>query len=411
MKKSLLALAVLGAFAGVAHAQSSVTIYGIIDASLSYNSKVATTGNGNGNRMGVDSGAIKGSRIGFKGSEDLGGGMKALFNLENGFNVDSGAAAQGGTLWGRTSTVGLSGGFGTVLLGRQKDFTDDIAAFTSVNDFGGMVSQVHARDLDRTNGERVNNSIRYNTNNYNGFYGSLIYGFGEQAGQNTAGQSFGIGGAYSNGPFNIGLSYFQSKKGGTSGASDVASTNATSCGNATGSAGDTCLKTWTLAAAYQFGPARVYGSYSRVKLPLAKVPSEIADNPKHNYSFAALAHPKDRRDTPLYSMPSDGDFVIGGYNNESSSTLDFGVHYQVSPALSLISSLQYTRAKFARSADGRLLQVNLGAKYELSKRTSTYAVVRNLRSSDMYSVGLASDRVPGSDRSQTGINAGLIHSF
>jgi predicted porin len=148
-------------------------------------------------------------------------------------------------------------------------------------------------------------------------------------------------------------------------------------------AGDTCLKTWTLAAAYQFGPARVYGSYSRVKLPLAKVPSEIADNPKHNYSFAALAHPKDRRDTPLYSMPSDGDFVIGGYNNESSSTLDFGVHYQVSPALSLISSLQYTRAKFARrrpsaaGQPGRQVRV-VQAHFHLRRRAQP-AFVRHVQ--------------------------------
>jgi predicted porin len=417
MKKSILALAVLAAFGGAAHAQSSVTIYGAVDASLSYTNKISTGGKDTGGQMALDSGLMKGSRLGVKGVEDLGGGIKALFTIENGFNLDTGEAGQKGVLWGRQATIGLSGNFGTILAGRQKDVLDDVGSITSPGDFGGVVSRVHSLNLDRTNGERVNNSIRYNTPNFSGFTGSVIYGFGEEPGSTGAGQSFGLGGTYANGPLNIGLGYFQSKMGGKS-ASDV--NGAAACNGAVmamgkdkigDKAGDTCLKTWTLAAAYQFGPARVYGSYSRVKLPLAKVPSEIADNPKHNYSFAALAHPKDRRDTPLYSMPSDGDFVIGGYNNESSSTLDFGVHYQVSPALSLISSLQYTRAKFARSADGRLLQVNLGANYELSKRTSTYAVVRNLRSSDMYSVGLASDRVPGSDRSQTGINAGLIHSF
>lgn len=417
MKKTILALAVLGAFGGAAHAQSgSVTIYGAVDASLSYVNKISTGGKETGSQMALDSGLMKGSRLGIKGSEDLGGGLKAVFTIENGFNVDTGEAGQKGTLWGRQATVGLSGNFGTILAGRQKDVLDDVGSITSPGDFGGVVSRVHSLNLDRTNGERVNNSIRYNTPNLNGFTGSVIYGFGEQAGNTGAGQSFGLGGTYANGPLNIGLGYFQSKMGGSS--SDV--NGAAACNGAvmvkgkdkTGDkAGDTCLKTWTLAAAYQFGPARVYGSYSRVKLPLAKVPSEIADNPKHNYSFASLAHPKERGVTPHYNMQDNGDFVIGGYNNESSSTVDFGVHYQVSPALSLISSLQYTRAKFARSADGRLLQVNLGAKYELSKRTSTYAVVRNLRSSDMYSVGLGKDRQPGLDRSQTGLNAGLIHSF
>ncbi|WP_457825311.1 hypothetical protein, partial [Staphylococcus aureus] len=68
-------------------------------------------------------------------------------------------------------------------------------------------------------------------------------------------------------------------------------------------AGDTCLKTWTLAAAYQFGPAKVYGSYSRLSLPLAKVPSQIAFNPKHDYSFRSLAHPKAPGAKPYYDMP------------------------------------------------------------------------------------------------------------
>ncbi|RAM62159.1 porin [Herbaspirillum rubrisubalbicans] len=420
MKKSILALAVLGAFGGAAHAQSNITIYGAVDASLSYTNKIGISGkdaHGNdiagkdtGGLMALDSGLIKGSRLGIKGVEDLGGGLKAVFTIENGFTVDNGDAAQKGVLWGRQATVGLSGNFGTVLAGRQTDILADIGGITSPGDFGGVVSRVHSLNLDRTNGERVNNSIRYNTPDFNGFTGSIIYGFGEQAGQTGAGQSFGLGGMYANGPLNIGLGYFQSKMG--SASSDV--NGSAACNGAVegkDKAGDTCLKTWTLAAAYQFGPAKVYGSYSRVTLPLAKVPSEIAFNPKSNYSFASLARPKGRGAMPLYSMSDSDDFVIGGANNKSSSTLDIGVNYRLSPALSLISSLQYTRAKFARSADGRLLQINLGAKYDLSKRTTTYAVLRNLRSSDMYSVGLGKDREPGLDRSQTSISAGLIHSF
>lgn len=403
MKKTILALAVLGAFGGAAHAQSgSVTIYGAVDASLSYVNKISTGGKETGSQMALDSGLMKGSRLGIKGSEDLGGGLKAVFTIENGFNVDTGEAGQKGTLWGRQATVGLSGNFGTILAGRQKDVLDDVGSITSPGDFGGVVSRVHSLNLDRTNGERVNNSIRYNTPNFNGFTGSVIYGFGEQAGSTGAGQSFGLGGTYANGPLNIGLGYFQSKMGGKS-ASDV--NGAAPC-NGAGKYGDTCLKTWTLAAAYQFGPARVYGSYSRVKLPLTAARRTF--DPRFD-SFAAWTDPNKKIER--YDAADKGDYTIGGANNESSQTLDLGVNYRISPSLSLISSLQYTRAKFVRTSDGRMVQINLGAKYDLSKRTTTYAVLRNLRSSDMYSVGLASDRVPGSDRSQTGINAGLIHSF
>ncbi|MFL9878329.1 porin [Herbaspirillum rhizosphaerae] len=404
MRKSLLALAVissLGSFASIAHAQSSVTIYGIIDASVGYNSKVATgTGRATGNRAGVDSGAIKGSRLGFKGSEDLGGGLKALFNLENGFNVDTGAAAQNGTLFGRTATVGLSGNFGAVLLGRQKDFIDDIAAFTTVDDLGGMVSNVHAKDLDRTNGERVNNSIRYNTPNVNGFYGSVIYGFGETAGSTSTGQSYGIGGAYANGPFGIGLGYFQAKKAsnatGAVASSDVNSSSATTCATGAGNVGDTCLKTWTLAASYQLGAAKLHGSWSQVKLPLAQAGSATS------FSAASAAN---------FTGDTTAQFAVGGINNDKTNIFDVGVNYALTPSLSLLGSVQYARVNFVNAANGKMTQLNLGAKYALSKRTTLYGIYRNLRASDMYNVGVNSSSVPGADNSQNALNVGIIHNF
>src|SRR5690606_10200795 len=116
MKKSLLALAVLGTFSGAALAQSSVTIYGVADAGIAY------TDNGNpaGEQWSVESGQQSGSRLGFKGTEDLGGGLSAIFTLESGFNLDNGTSAQGGRLFGRQAWVGLNGGFGTVKLGRQQ---------------------------------------------------------------------------------------------------------------------------------------------------------------------------------------------------------------------------------------------------------------------------------------------------
>jgi len=120
MKKSVFALAALTAMAGTtatltAHAQSSVTVYGIIDTGLTYTSKVGAT---NSSRFSLDSGDMATSRIGFKGVEDLGGGLSAIFNLENGFNNDTGGLGTANTLFDRKSVVGLSGAFGTVTLGR-----------------------------------------------------------------------------------------------------------------------------------------------------------------------------------------------------------------------------------------------------------------------------------------------------
>ncbi|WP_194722578.1 porin, partial [Noviherbaspirillum malthae] len=113
MKKSLIALAVLGTVAGASFAQTNVTVYGVADAGL------ARIDNGRVNTTALQSGQQSGSRIGFRGTEDLGGGLSAIFTLENGFNIDDGTLGQGGRLFGRQAFVGLQGGFGAVKLGRQ----------------------------------------------------------------------------------------------------------------------------------------------------------------------------------------------------------------------------------------------------------------------------------------------------
>lgn len=133
MKKSLLALAVLGAFAGAASAQSSVTLYGRVDLSVGKPIGTANKGMFNGS----------GSRLGFRGVEDLGGGLKGLFQIETRFDADTGQAqgfnvtptgstvANGNRFWGARSIVGVEGGFGQVLLGREYTpgfFTSQLAA-------------------------------------------------------------------------------------------------------------------------------------------------------------------------------------------------------------------------------------------------------------------------------------------
>jgi len=112
MKKSLLALAILSSFTGVAMAQSSVTIYGVVDTGLVWENA------GSGKSFRIDSGNQSGSRVGFKGTEDLGGGLKANFVLEAGFQNDTGAQATAGVLFNRQSYVSLAGDFGEVKMGR-----------------------------------------------------------------------------------------------------------------------------------------------------------------------------------------------------------------------------------------------------------------------------------------------------
>jgi predicted porin len=368
--------------AAPSYAQTSVTVYGLIDAAVVYNNKVATGATTTGSSLGIASGTLQGSRVGFKGTEDLGGGLKAFFVAEAGFNVDTGASGQGGVLFGRTSTVGLAGSLGQVAVGRQPDFAyTNQAMFTSSSPvgFSTLVNSVHAMNLDRTEGSRLNNSIRYDTPaTLGGFKGSAIYGMGEQAGNNSAGQSAGIAGQYAVGPFTVGLSYFQAKAAAAGGAVATvpSSDTGTVCANVAGHAGDTCLKTTTLVTGYQAGPMLLYASWSGVKQPLAG---------------------------------GSGGKVLGGSANEKINLFDVGMTYKVSGALKLLASVVQDRASFTNASSGRVIQYNLGADYVLSKRTDLYSLFGMQQTSDMIAPGIFG--APGADNSQSVFLVGMRHTF
>ncbi|KAF1042308.1 MAG: Outer membrane porin protein 32 [Herbaspirillum frisingense] len=387
MKKSLLALAVLGAFAGAAQAQSSVTIYGIVDTGIAYSSKVTgAPGGGTGSKFGLNSGVIQGSRIGFKGVEDLGGGLSAVFNLETGFTNDDGGLQGSDTvtssnLFRRKSVVGLAGGFGTVLLGRQTDYAGTISAYTSVADFGGVVSN-SGSGLNRLEGTLTNNSVSYTTTNLSGFTGNLIYGFGETAGKTSAGQAFGIGGKYENGPLGLGLNYYQSKAGATPSDVNLIPTTGSNVYTNAANIGSTGAKVLNVVASYQFGPARVYANYSRVKQDL---------NTAGVTGFTA------------------GTRTLGA--SKKADMYEIGTAYALSPSLKLLAAVDHTRADFEGfGSKGKLTQISLGADYWLSKRTDLYAFVSNMRTTDMINPGVTGGST-GSDASQTAVIVGVRHKF
>jgi predicted porin len=193
MKKSLLVLAMMGAFAGFAYAQSSVTVYGIVDVGIAYDSDRTSVGN----TTRIDSGNQSGSRLGFRGTEDLGGGLSAHFVLENGFAVDTGAATQGGLLFGRQAKLGLKGGFGEVNVGRLNTLTFD--ANGAVDPFGTGFGGA-STNMFSANGFRTDNTVRYTTPVMGGFSGDVAYTFGEVAGDSEASSQIGLGLGYTGGP-------------------------------------------------------------------------------------------------------------------------------------------------------------------------------------------------------------------
>lgn len=179
MKKSLLALAVLGAFAGVASAQSSVTLYGIIDMNLQRNDPKAA---GQASTTGVNSGHQSGSRFGFRGSEDLGGGLSAVFTIEGGFSGDTGASGQGGLLFGRQVWAGLrSNTAGLLVAGRAASFssgTGSLDMFGSVDPFlTGFGTAGLQNTFSSANATRVNNAIAYQSPKWGGFQLGVGYSF------------------------------------------------------------------------------------------------------------------------------------------------------------------------------------------------------------------------------------------
>lgn len=194
MKKVLFTLLALGASC-TALAQSSVTIYGVADAGLVVDKDAA------GDRLTrVASGVASGSRIGFKGKEDLGGGMAATFVLESGFNIDTGTSGQGGLLFGRQAYVGLTGNAGAITLGRQ--YSPYYLALRDVADpfaigLAGTASNVMATNY------RVNNMVQYATPTWNKLSGELAYGFGEVADDNKKNRSLGGAVHYIDGPLNL----------------------------------------------------------------------------------------------------------------------------------------------------------------------------------------------------------------
>jgi GBP family porin len=164
-------------FAPMARAQSSVTLYGVIDAGLSY-----TNNQGGHSNVQAGSGNVTGSHWGLRGREDLGGGTAAIFQLENGFSVTNGSLRQGGRLFGYQAYAGLTNDrFGTVTLGRQYDSVVDYLAplsFTGRHPGGNNLS-AHPFDNDNLNNSfRVNNAVKFASNDYDGLRFGSLYGFG-----------------------------------------------------------------------------------------------------------------------------------------------------------------------------------------------------------------------------------------
>ena len=257
MKMKLFAAAVAALAAGGAYAQSSVTLYGVVDAGVEYQNHQANT-TGSHDVVRLNSGNMSGSRWGLRGVEDLGGGLKGVFVLESGFSVDTGTMGQGNRLFGRQAFVGVQSQFGTLTLGRhQTPFYEFGLAFDPMAISSNYSITAQATEFQ----SRADNSIKY-TGTFGGLTGSLLYSTGTNTGAaaasalnapygNNAGEvpgNYHLGREYSasliynGGPFSIGAIYDE-----------------TNVGIAT--ADGAKIRRASAAGSYAFGPAKVFAGY------------------------------------------------------------------------------------------------------------------------------------------------------
>ena len=388
MNKSLIALAVLSACAATASAQSSVTVYGIIDAATMYNTNQTATG---GSKVTLDAGQLLTSRWGFKGSEDLGGGMKAIFNLEGTLANDTGVGGagfggnsftQGGngtSLFDRLAWVGLSGNFGTVTMGRNNilgvdsvGLADPISLAHAGSNPNVMFSALNAGSLFGGFGTnqggtalRQNNSIKYVSpfQNMSGFGAAAMYGFGEKAGDTGASSYAGLSGFFTDGVNGAALSYAKLK--------DVTGTSE--------------LAGWAAGLKYMVVPGvTLRATYSQNKIDGAiLIPVS-----------ATLALNADKRKIAVTGL---------------------GVDYAFTPQATITGAYYGTKRSGDMNGllDGKADQYIVLGKYALSKRTIAYASLTYAKagSSNAQDTSLSLGIIAAGNSSATRTALGVLHSF
>ncbi|WP_109476119.1 porin [Paraburkholderia sp. C35] len=321
----------LAAASSHALAQSTVTLYGIVDEGITYGNNV-----GGGSQVAAASGTMSGSRFGLRGTEDLGGGLSAIFDLQNGFDLSTGKLGQGGRMFGRKAYVGLSDTrYGSLTLGRQYDpVVDLVQGITGDGVFGAFFTTPGDAD-NNDNSIRVNNSVKYTSPTIAGLTFEALYGLGGTAGSVSSGGSLGAALGYSNGGLNLAGGYLYTKNDTLANASSGGFINDGSLVTAGYGVAPGSFQTIHAAASYAFNKLTVGVRYSNSQYKTYTPTTVFHDTEKFN--------------------------VASGY-----------VSYQFTPALMAAVNYGYTKASGAASANYN--QFSAGVDYQLSKRTDVYGI-------------------------------------
>ena len=352
MKKLAFALAALPA-AFAAQAQSNVTLYGLIDVGIEHVNHASASGDA---VTRVTSGGLNTSRWGLRGNEDLGGGLKAVFQLEGAVAADTGALD--GQLFGRQANVGLEGGFGRVVAGRSYTTAYDFISPFDPMGYASQYSWATGGSVSSPSGYGMATAFD-NLLKYQGSFGAFklgaSYGFGEVAGADSAGRRYALGASYAAGAFSAAIT--GERVNGTQNPAPRDETTAVHLGLG-----------WKLSNAIGLKAGARY------------------------YKQERAAGGADRRANTYWA----------------------GVDWQATPALGLTAALYYQdQRELAVEGDPKMLV--LRAKYALSKRTDLYAVTAHARARNGQLVSLTRDAspkgAPGFSDTQTGVMVGVQHRF
>ena len=382
MKKTLVAIAAL-ATVGAAFAQSAVTLYGKIDAAVGQVSQTqngVNTAAGNvGTQIGGSGLALQNQRWGMKGTEDLGGGMSAMFQVENGFSVDTGAAGQGGLLFGRTAWVGLSGPFGSITAGRQYGMMDNYSAYdaqygNNVSAVGyahhggpaaGLLATATAANVNggaHNDQTRYNNTVIYTTPKMSGFVANVMYGPGEanKPDGSKGGTYFGVTADYKNGPMGVQYNYEQLDGTGTATVSN---------GN---------ISAWQVQGSYDLQVVKLHAVYEQGKSSASGI-------------------------MPIPLSAAAGAIVP----NATDKGWGIGITVPVG-ALTFTASYAVEDQSAVNMATGQVSAYSALARYALSKRSSIYAGFLNGQDRPSAATAAASNALKIKNESYI---AGFQHNF
>jgi predicted porin len=339
--------ALLGCASMPAFAQSSVTLYGVLDEGFDYTSNVASHP-----VYELSSGYASGSRWGVRGVENLGGGTQAVFQLENGVNLSNGAAAQGGRMFGRQAYLGLKNDrLGTLTFGRQYDSVVDYLAPTTANGAWAGYLFAHPFDNDNTdNSFRLNNTVKYASPSFGGFRFGGTYSFSNST--NFAdNRAFSVGASYANGGLLAGAAYLRADNPGMNAEGTLATNDASFIAAR--------MQVFGAGINYTFGPATAGFAYT----------NSSYSNPLAN---GYIGVPRDAATGAI--LPS---LSVAGNHLSNIKYQNFEVNgkYQFTPAFFVGAQYVYSIETYdaaAGTVKPRLHSAGLMADYALSKRTDVY---------------------------------------